>query len=276
MSLFTNFTDSDNNRIESIAIGGFDGLHLGHQKLFSHLGSNGAIVAVENNHMDMTPGRVREKFADFPIFYLQLDSVMGLSGKDFLNLLTKNFPALKKIVVGYDFCFGSNRESHARDLKEWFDKEVVIVTEVKEDNISVHSRNIRNYIRLGEISKTNKLLGREYQVEGEVIKGQGLGMRKLFPTINLLVKNYILPQEGVYKTKTEVNGVIYKSVSFIGHRISTDGSFAVETHILDRQEDFDAKTVTIAFVDKIRENRYFDNLEELRAQIEEDIEAAKN
>ncbi|MCV6608410.1 MAG: bifunctional riboflavin kinase/FAD synthetase [Campylobacterales bacterium] len=273
MSLFTSIVSSTEN-ITSIAIGGFDGLHIGHKTLFSKLDENGAILVVENNHMDLTPKRSREKFCNYPFIYLQLDEVVGMTGEEFLDLLLKNFPKLKKIIVGYDFCFGKNRGSNATNLKEWFDGEVDIVTEVKVNDVSVHSRQIRNFIRLGEIKKANLLLGREYEIVGDVITGQGLGMRKLYPTINMSVKEYLLPNEGVYATRTVVKGIEYPSVSFIGHRVSTDGSFAVETHILKETQNFQAEQVDLSFVEKMRENRYFDDLEELKAQIKEDIEQA--
>lgn len=275
MSLFTNFSKVSCDKVTSIAIGGFDGLHEGHRELFSRLDDGGAILAIENNHMDLTPKRTREKFTRHPFFYLELDSVVGLSGEEFVRVLEKNFVNLKRIVVGYDFKFGNNRSCDAVDLISLFKYEVVIVNEVKVDGISVHSRHIRNYIRLGEIKKANRLLGREYTIEGDVIKGQGLGMRKLYPTINLHIDGYLLPQEGVYATRTDVLGKIYPSVSFIGHRVSTDGSFAVETHILEECKDFHCEGANVVFVKKMRENRYYDQLEDLKAQIASDIKEAK-
>ena len=275
MSLFTNFSKVSCDSVTSIAIGGFDGLHKGHQELFSRLDKGGAVLAIENNHMDLTPKRERENFCKYPFFYLELDSVMKLSGREFVELLEKTFVNLKRVVVGYDFKFGNNRSCDAIDLISMFAYEVVIVNEVKVDGISVHSRNIRNYIRLGEIQKANKLLGREYLIQGEIIKGQGLGMRKLYPTLNLEVKRYLIPNEGVYATTTKVDDKLYPSVSFIGHRVSTDGSFAVETHILIEDEDFSCEAAEIIFVEKMRDNRYFDKLEDLKAQISQDIADAK-
>ncbi len=96
----------------------------------------------------------------------------------------------------------------------------------------------------GDIEKANDFLGKEYKICGNSIKGQGLGKDEFVPTINLNVNEFLLPKSGVYITKTIVNDIEYNSVSFLGHRGSTDGSFAVETHILN-QENIDVKNENI-------------------------------
>jgi len=120
----------------------------------------------------------------------------------------------------------------------------------------------------------NKLLGRTYAIEGRVIPGQGLGKRSLVPTLNLKVEHYQLPLEGVYATRTQIGSSRYPSVSFLGHRVSTDGSFAVETHILDKDIGSVEGEIVLEFVALIRPNRKFDTLEALKEQIKKDIESA--
>jgi riboflavin kinase/FMN adenylyltransferase len=121
----------------------------------------------------------------------------------------------------------------------------------------------------------NDLLGRRYTVDGEVISGQGLGKKELVPTINLQVKDYQLPLEGVYVTRTYINNIWYSSVSFLGHRVTTDDSYAVETHILDNEIGKAEGEVVLEFVDFIRINQKFDSLDALKAQIQNDIATAK-
>jgi riboflavin kinase/FMN adenylyltransferase len=121
----------------------------------------------------------------------------------------------------------------------------------------------------------NGLLGRDYLIDGEVIAGQGLGKKALVPTLNLRVRDYQLPLEGVYATRTQIDGVWYDSVSFIGHRVSTDGSFAVESYVLDRDLGSVEGEIAIAFVSFVRENRKFEGLEALKKQIDEDIMMAQ-
>jgi riboflavin kinase/FMN adenylyltransferase len=262
--------------IDAIAIGGFDGMHIGHQHLFANLGNRGAIVVIETGYANLTPGREREHFSEHPIFYYPLESIRHLDGKGFLGKLLDDFPALKKIVVGYDFHFGKDRGCSHKDLKTIFSGEVVVIDEVCLHDDSVHSHKIRAKLSIGDIEGANAFLGHNYTVHGTVIKGQGLGAKSLVPTINLDVKTFLLPKEGVYATLTRINDEAHfrPSVSFIGHRITTDGSYAVETHLLDGPIH-DVKHASISFTHFIRENQKFESLEALKAAINADIFNAK-
>jgi riboflavin kinase/FMN adenylyltransferase len=262
--------------ITSIAIGGFDGMHVAHQELFKNLDEHGAIVSIESGFANLTPKIYRQEYSDYPIYYYVLDNIKHLEGDQFIKLLNEEFPNLKKIVVGYDFCFGKNRRYCIEKLKELFHGDVKIIDEIKIDNIAVHSRFIREYLKDGEIEMANKLLGKEYKIYGHQIKGQGLGSKSFVPTINLKVEQFLLPKEGVYITKTILNEIEYNSVTFLGHRVTTDGSYAVETHILDENIINDTYTIQIKFIKKIRENLKFDSFEELKNQIDKDIETTKN
>ena len=263
------------NSITAIAIGGFDGMHLAHQKLFKNLGENGGIVAIESGYANITPKTYRQEYSNYPIYYYTLEDIKHLTGEKFISLLKEEFPNLKKIVVGFDFCFGKNRKHCTKDLKDIFDGEVQIIKEVKINDISVHSHIIRDYIKNGNISTANKLLGRKYKIFGEQIKGQGLGSKSFVPTINIAVNDFILPNEGVYATKTIINEKEYKSVTFLGHRVTTDGSYAVETHILDENIKNRYTLVQVKFYEKIRDNQKFESFEELKEQIIKDINKTK-
>jgi riboflavin kinase/FMN adenylyltransferase len=264
------------NSITSIAIGGFDGMHIAHQELFKNLDSNGGILSIESGFANLTPKKYRQEYSKYPIFYYNLQDIRHLEGCEFIKLLKEEFPNLKKIVVGFDFCFGKDRKYCIEKLKEFFEGEVVVINEVKLENIAVHSRIIREYLKAGNIQIANKLLGKEYKIYGQQIKGQGLGTKSFVPTINLKVDEFLLPNEGVYITKTILDEQEFNSITFLGHRFTTDGSYAVETHILDRDiEDKDYK-IQIKFCDKIRDNKKFDSFEELKNQILDDIKSAKN
>ena len=153
----------------------------------------------------------------------------------------------------------------------------MVIDEVKVKEESVHSRTIRKKLSHGDIKTANSLLGHNYTISGNLISGQGIGAKELVATINLHVRDYILPKEGVYTTLTRIDDEehFHPSVTFIGHRVSTDGTFAVETHILDGEITCN-KNATISFVDFIRGNLKFDTLDELKKQIEKDIYIAKN
>ena len=264
------------NSITSIAIGGFDGMHIAHQGLFKNLDVNGAIVSIESGYANLTPKKYRQEYSIYPIFYYILEDIRHLEGCEFIKLLKQEFPNLKRIVVGFDFCFGKDRKYCIEKLKEFFDGEVIVIEEIKLNNIGVHSRIIRDYIKSGDIKMANKLLGKEYKIYGQKIKGQGLGTKSFVPTINLKVDEFLLPNEGVYITKTILDEVEFNSITFLGHRLTTDGSYAVETHILDENIENKDYRIQIKFYEKSRENKKFDNFEELKNQILEDINLAKN
>lgn len=259
--------------IRTIAIGSFDGIHVAHQKLIDQADG---VVVIERGQGYLTPGYRRSWYTEKPLFFYLFDWIKNLSAAQFVAWMERDFPQLERIVVGYDFEFGQGREGDAMHLESLFDGEVVIVDEVTLEGISVHSRVIRESLRFGDIASANRLLGRTYCIDAEVIAGQGLGGRELVPTLNLSVRNYQLPREGVYATRTRVRGVWLPSVSFIGHRVSTDGSFAVETHVIDQDIGVTAGRVQVAFVGFIRNNRRFEGLEALKDQIGRDISRAKS
>lgn len=250
-------------------------MHLAHQKLFSKLDNNGGIIVIQTTYANISPLRNREKHTQFPIYFYPLENIKHLSGRQFVGLLKEEFPNLKKIVVGFDFHFGHDAAYDSDNLIDFFDGVVDIVEEYKIDDIAVHSRVIREYLRNGNIEYANKLLGYNYSLSGLVVSGQGIGKKQFFATINVKVSDYLIPQEGVYLTKTLLNDVSYCSVCFIGHRVTTDGKFAVETHILDK--DFTQKVpknIEIEFISKIRDNQKYEKFEELKKQIEDDIQFA--
>ncbi len=263
------------NRVDTVAIGRFDGIHRGHMKLIKRLGQNGALVVIDKHDANITPDRDREEYSKYPCKYYSFEKIKPLKADAFLELLNKDFPNLKKIVVGYDFVFGVGCSHRAKDLKDMFSGEVEIVKEHLYDGISVHSSIIRQKIRQGDIYNANRLLGREYAINGEVIKGQGVGKKRLYPTLNLKIQKYILPKNGVYATRTCIKDRVFDSVSFVGIRHSTDGDFAIETHILDENFSEDISNIKLVFVEFLRENKKFDDLDDLKKQIFSDIQKAK-
>ncbi len=261
--------------ITSITIGGFDGMHIAHQELFRRLDDNGGIVVIETGYANLTPNINREKYTIFPLFYYPLADIKHLTPKQFVGLLKEEFPNLQKIVVGFDFKFGAGASGSIALLKNFFDGVVEVVNEFVCDDIAVHSRKIRDFISCGDIEKANKFLGKNYTLSGIHIKGQGLGKKQFVPTINIECKNFLLPNEGIYVTRSMVNGIKYPSVSFLGHRVSTDGKYAIETHILENDLDEISPYIEIEFIVKIRENCKYNDMENLKKQILDDIEVAK-
>ena len=261
------------NNIKSITIGSFDGIHIGHQVLINQAQ---AVVIIERNGGYLTAGYRRSNYIEKPCFFYHFKKIYQLSAKAFVEKISIDFPKLETIVVGYDFEFGHKKEGNTALLKELFQGEVIVVDEVKVDGISVHSRTIKRYLKEGNLRLVNRLLGRSFSIDGEVISGQGLGKKELVPTINLNVYDYELPKDGVYITRTKIKNEWLESISFVGIRQTTDEAFAVETYVLNRELGEINGRVTLEFLEFIRENRKFNNIKALKTQINLDITCTKN
>jgi len=261
-----------NAQISSIAIGSFDGVHLAHQKLIEQ--SDGVVI-IERGCGTLTHGYRRSLYINKPIFIYHFETLSSLTPKAFIAMICQDFPQLQKIVVGYDFAFGYQKKGNIQTLQEIFEGEVVVVEEVMFNTVSIHSRTIKKYIQNGNIAMANTLFGRAYEMIGKVIQGQGIGSKALVSTINISVEEYLLPQDGVYASRILVDGVWYNSISFIGHRTSTDDAFAIETHILQKSIELKNHDIKLQWIGFIRENQKFEDLKELKAQILIDIQQAQ-
>ena len=273
--MLKSFITLEKSKIDSIAIGGFDGVHLAHQQLISKLSKNGALLIVNRGGIGLTPGAERCLYHDKQCMILEFAKIKDIEAEEFVAFLQNEFINLQKIVIGYDFLFGKNRKGDLKLLKTLFSGEIEVVNEFFYEGISVHSGKIKEFLSLGDVKQANALLGRAYAVKGNVISGQGLGKKALYPTLNLSCGSFFLPKEGVYATKVKANGRTYPSVTFIGKRLSTDAAFSIETHILDVDFEEEVTRVELFFSGYLRENKKFDDLRDLKAQITRDIEAAK-
>ncbi len=273
--MLKSFTTFKKDEIVSLAIGGFDGMHLAHQALVSRLKRPGALLVIDRGGIGLTPVDERCHYVDVGCFIVKLEAVKSISADDFISFLKEHFPHLQKIIVGYDFRFGKDRQGDGAFLQSHSDFEIEVVDEITIDGISVHSRTIKKLLQEGDISLANRLLGRAYEIKGKPIAGQGIGRRDLVATINLQVGDFFLPKEGVYATWTQIGKQKYASVTFIGKRETTDGHFSIETHLLDQKIDTVGDEIGVAFVSYIRENQKFENVEALKMQIMEDINSAK-
>ncbi|HIP12127.1 MAG TPA: bifunctional riboflavin kinase/FAD synthetase [Arcobacter sp.] len=263
------------NNITSIAIGGFDGMHIAHKELFKCLGKNGAIVVIETGYANLTPKIHRASHTSYPLYYYPLEDIKHLNAKEFLDLLQEEYPKLKKIVIGFDFRFGTNASYGISDLNSIFNGEVVVVDEFSKNYIAVHSRVIREYISSGDIKSANLFLDKIYSISGLHIRGQGIGAKQFVATINIKCNDFLIPQAGIYATFTVLDNKRYKSVTFIGHRLSTDKKYAIETHILNKNIKNISSNIKIEFVEKIRNNEKFEDFDKLKKKIIEDIHKSK-
>ncbi|AJC90571.1 bifunctional riboflavin kinase/FAD synthetase [Campylobacter subantarcticus] len=269
-------TPIEKTKITNLAIGRFDGMHLGHFELFKHLDENGALfVITKEENKALTPRNFRATLVDFPLIFCDFYKIKDYKGEDFLKLLRQEFPKLEKIIVGYDFRFGKERKCSAKDIQSLCGVNTIIVDEFKIQNKSVHASMVKTLLKEAKVQEAKNFLGRFYTIKANIIKGQGIGAKELVATLNLHAKDFILPKDGVYATLVKIENKSYYSVSFIGIR-STDKNFALETHILDEKfTNTNAKSVELSFIGYIRANEKFNNLALLKAQISKDIKKAK-
>lgn len=261
-------------KIKEIVIGKFDGVHLAHQELLKSLGEqSGVLVIYQNDRQHLTDLKLQKKLLQKKTFLLYLKDIKEWSGERFIEFLAASFPKLEKIVVGYDFYFGMNKKYDAIKLKELFLGKVEIIDEIKINHQAIHTQTIKDLLQDGNIKRANLFLGRMYQIRGKRISGQGIGKRLLYPTINLQNLNYFLPKNGVYITLFGKNKVL--SLTFIGIR-STDSHFSIEVHLLQGEGRLENGEFDLFFIDFLRDNQKFNNLDQLKSQITKDIKQAKN
>jgi len=239
--IFATLQDVNRDNVRAVAIGNFDGMHLGHQKLFERLGEQGAIIVIlAGGGTKLTPFASRQAFTNKKIFYCDLRAIKSLSGGEFIALLRQNFINLQKIVVGEDFRFGRDRAWGVEFLRREFRGQTCVVGEFCLSGGGVHSSRIKELLSRGRCEEAAELLGRNYEICGRVVRGQGRGAREFVATLNLDASGYFMPKSGVYATLVRAGSREFASVSFLGHRLSTDGAFAIETHILGDFAGFEA------------------------------------
>ena len=246
-----------------LAIGGFDGVHFAHQKLIS---LSDEVLIIDKNST-LTPYNTRCEYIKKPCHFYNLDNIKHLSYLEFIKEIKTKFNP-KEIIIGYDFKFGKDRLGTPNELKKHF--KVSIIDEIKINNISVHSKTIRSFIKNAQIKQANIFLNHTYKIKASQIKGQGIGAKKLLATINFKpIFNYLIPKNGVYLSL--INKI--PAITFIGIR-STDNNFSIESHLLDNFKH--SKIYDIEFVDFLRENKIFNSIDELKKAIISDKEKAIN
>ncbi len=264
---------------ESIAIGKFDSMHKAHIKLLRLVDKNGCALSIASVKPPfVTPPKERLQYANIPFYRLRFESIKNWDSIEFLKLLFVVLPNLKKIVVGYDFFFGKNRMNSVVDMKlllKDIGREYVVIDILesqRHNGTPIHTSIIKELIKYGDMQSVNAMLGRFYSISGLIIKGQGIGKKSIYPTINIKNTLYITPKYGVYATFAVYDNSIYKSVSFVGNRLSTDNKFCIETYIIDMDLKItNGNKLKILFVEYLRNNKKFDDISKLKKQIENDI-----
>ena len=282
-----------------IALGSFDGVHLGHRKLIELLieeskkhGTGSMVytfckhprkILMPDKHIYLiTDNEKRAEIMEgmgVDMLYLEdFNKVKDMTAETFVkNILVDSFKA-KSVVVGYNYRFGNKGEGDAESLKKFGEKfgfKVNVIDAVEIHGHSVSSSLIRHTIRSGNVDKVADYLGRDFSVHGNVIYGKQNGEVMGIKTANIDVKKDItLPKKGVYYTSTTVSGKLYKSISNIGFNPTFNGeSLSVETHLINFSDNIYGEEIEIFFHKHIRDEMKFVSMEELVKQIRKDIES---
>ena len=285
-----------------LTIGYFDGVHKGHLSLFNKVKERAALIGgqsvvmtfephpikvmmPENGPPLITPTQQKLKLMedsgiDVILCVPFTEEFADVSPEDFVKDLLVDRIGLKEIVVGYDYCFGHKRAGNIDLLKKMGDElgfSVHVVDKIILDETLVSSTNVRNLVQDGNLSEAKKLLGRNYQVCGTVIKGKNRGGRLLgFPTANLKLVDELTPKLGVYAVKVLIGENTYNGLTNIGYNPTFgNNAFSVETHILDFSGDLVGETIRVNFIERLRDEKTFKSVDELAEQIKKDTIRAR-
>jgi riboflavin kinase/FMN adenylyltransferase len=285
-----------------LTIGNFDGMHKGHLALFDKvkeraksLQGQSAVMTFEPHPIKVImPGngpplitpiqqklRLMEGTGIDVIFCLPFTKEFAaISARDFVKDILVDKIGIKEIVVGYDYTFGHGRGGNIQLLKEMgshFGFTVHVVDPVRINNTLVSSTSIRNLVQEGNLKEAKKLLGRDYQISGTVVKGKDRGDRLLgFSTANLELIDELTPGVGVYAVRAHIDDQTYYGLTNIGYNPTFgEGTFSVETHILDFSRDLLGKTIRVDFIERLRDEKTFESAKELAEQIGKDIVRAR-
>ena len=284
-----------------ICIGNFDAVHLGHQMLINrarNIAQNENLQSVacffepqpkEYFLKDKAPTRItnlRNKVHWLEQYKIDVaycvdfnKSIQTLSAKQFVDQIIIKQLKAKKLIVGDDFRFGCNREGGYSFLHDYLTPLGISVEQaksVKQDNQRISSSLIRKCLNKGDIKTTNQLLGRTYSIIGKVIHGNQLGRTINTPTANISLKTKLPAIDGVWACYVNIDNKDYQGVANVGARPTVDSFKPIlEVHILDFDQDIYDRIIETRFVKKIRDIKKFNSLDELKAQIQQDIQQAK-
>lgn len=287
-----------------LTIGNFDGVHLGHRQLLTKIKGDCearnllfvVVTFVPHPQKILQPDKERflinsyeqrrvllkELGVDILIEMKFTRDFSTLKAQDFLSRYLLAYPGLKNFYLGYDFAFGANKEGghdlvnsicHPRGIS------VEIQPKFEKDGQVVSSSLIRQKIISGQVDQVEPMLQRPFHLEGVVVKGEGRGKKIGFPTANIQVsQDLIVPEKGVYVTRTIYKGMTFQSVTNIGNNptFKDTNSLHIETNLFDFNNDIYGEVLDIQFLHKLRDERKFPTVNDLIGQIKADVESARN
>jgi len=284
-----------------LTIGVFDGVHLGHKYLISQLKERArqqnllsGVVTFRQHPLEVLSPQtelpyltnleekvnlLKKEGVEAVITLSFTPELAQLSASQFVSLL-KKYLRMRGLVIGPDFALGRDREGNAdtlRKLGQEMGFSVTVIPPVKINGEIVSSTAIRNALANGDMKRVVSLIGRPFSLQGRVTTGAGRGLKLGFPTANLEIDpKQTLPPEGIYATWAYIDGKAYQSVTNIGRRPTFGGNGrTVETYILNYRGNLYGRELKIELVERLRGEKRFDTVEELKKQITEDVKRGK-
>ncbi len=301
MKIFRSLSEIKNTEPAAIALGNFDGVHLGHQALIQEMvdlarkeGLKSAVFTFENHPRNVLAGKpviqnlissaeketiLRNMGVDY-LFSVPFDKeISGLSPQVFTGEILRKILNAKAVFCGFNYHFGAKGSGGPEDLiaaGESLGFRVRVLPAFTVDNQVISSSLIRGLIEEGRVGECEKYLGRKFSMGGIVVTGQQLGRTIGFPTVNLAIDEALVsPANGGYITACEVEGVAYPSITSVGNK-PTVGEFVKnsETHIFNFSRDIYGKEIRVEFLEYIRPEQKFPSVDALMEQIKKDCEYA--
>lgn len=296
------FDYKDNKPNTAIALGNFDGVHKGHQKLINRMILKGkelnlttSVLVFENHTKEVIKGTkqdlltstgqrnglIKSLGVDVLLSLLFDKSIMSLSPEEFIKDILIEKLNVKAIFVGTDYRFGYKAQGNAQLLLELGKNHglyVEIIEPLYIDDELVSSTRIRELIKEANFQESTRLLGRNYSIVGKIVPGKKLGRKLGFPTANIEpVTNYCLPKNGVYDTDTIVRSKPYRSASSIGFNPTfKESTLKIESHLLDFTGSLYGEHIELVFYQYLRDEIKFSNLESLIEQMSLDVIKVKS
>mgnify|MGYP001255875308 FL=1 len=300
MKIYYNANLAKKHQEGIIAIGNFDGIHLGHQKVISQAKKKARINKIPFGVMTFEPvpvmffnpriknhrinslhqkiNQLKKLHLDFLIIINFDKKFSSQSPDEFIEKIILKKTKSKFLYVSKNFKFGFKRKGNIKTLKKYeklHEYKCIVTAPLKKNNKIISSTTIRKKIKLGKINEVKKLLNREWTVKGKVIKGQKRGRKIGFPTCNIKFFNYVIPRLGVYSVKVTGSNFIRKGIANLGYRPTFNGqNLLLETNIFGINKNLYNKEISISFKKFIRPEKKFRNLKYLKKQIKLDIKQA--
>ncbi|MBF0586856.1 bifunctional riboflavin kinase/FAD synthetase [Prosthecochloris sp. N3] len=285
----------------AVTVGSYDGVHAGHRRIISHLldaaethGLRSVVVTFDPHPRQVIgtggagdielltlPAEKQKLLAGLGVdclFIVRFDEAFSRHSSEwFITHVLEEVVGARRIVIGYDHGFGRDRKGSGRTLRRFAERDgfaVDVVDEVRLNGEHFSSTRIRSLLREGRVAEANVFLGAPYMMSGRVVRGQGIGRDLGFPTVNIELAGAkkLLPKQGVYIAEAEIDGRRFRAMMNFGTRptVSSASLPVIEAHLLGYSGSLYGCSMVLYLLDRLRDERRFASLDELRRQLEKD------